>query len=306
MNHKYFIITVDTEGDNLWEYQKGDTITTDNCTFLPRFQELCNKYAFKPVWLTNYEMVSDHRFVEFAKLGQEAGNCEVGIHIHAWNNPPLYELNGRYHGNPYLIEYPQKVMREKFEVTYNLIKEKIGTPPVTHRAGRWIMNDDYFSLLEEFDIKVDCSYTPCVSWLNTEGETVPRGCDYRKVPNSSHYIGKVFEVPVTIRKTHFKKGGSVKSKLKCLVLGTNIWLRPAMSSLPDMLNLLYKVHGEPECDYVEFMIHSSELMPGGSPYFKTDDSIKKLYDDMDIFFSRAISLGYTGITLKEYYNLYKE
>lgn len=303
---KYFIITVDTEGDNLWEFQKGDIITTNNSIFLPRFQELCNKYAFKPVWLTNYEMASDQRFVKFAKKEQEEGNCEVGIHIHAWNNPPLYELNGKCYGNPYLIEYPKHVMREKFEVAYNLIKEKFGKAPVTHRAGRWIMNDDYFKLLEEYNIKVDCSYTPGVSWLNTEGETVTGGCDYRNVFDSSHYIGKVLEVPVTIRKTHFKKGGSWKSRLKGLVLGTNIWLRPAMSSLQDMMNLLCRVMEEPECDYVEFMIHSSELMAGGSPYFKTDESIEKLYDDMNNLFSKAVSLGYKGISLDEYYKLSKK
>ena len=49
-----FIITLDTEGDNLWE--SGPVITTQNTRFLPRFQALCEKYSFKPVWLTNYEM----------------------------------------------------------------------------------------------------------------------------------------------------------------------------------------------------------------------------------------------------------
>ena len=34
------------------------------------------------------------------------GKCEVGIHVHAWNNPPLYYLDAKYNGNPYLIEYP--------------------------------------------------------------------------------------------------------------------------------------------------------------------------------------------------------
>ena len=64
---KYFIITVDTEGDNLWHYKKGQKITTENTLFIPRFQELSNKYGFKPVWLTNYEMSCDDRYVEFIK-----------------------------------------------------------------------------------------------------------------------------------------------------------------------------------------------------------------------------------------------
>lgn len=52
-----FLITIDTEGDNLW--QKHDSITTENARYLPRFQQLCEKYGFKPVYLTNYEMAID-------------------------------------------------------------------------------------------------------------------------------------------------------------------------------------------------------------------------------------------------------
>lgn len=59
-----FIITLDTEGDNLWE--SGPVITTQN-TVLPRFQALCEKYSFKPVWLTNYEMATDDAYIEFAQ-----------------------------------------------------------------------------------------------------------------------------------------------------------------------------------------------------------------------------------------------
>lgn len=47
---KHFIITVDTEGDNLWEYKKGTPIGTENAKYLPRFQSLCEKYGFKPVY----------------------------------------------------------------------------------------------------------------------------------------------------------------------------------------------------------------------------------------------------------------
>ena len=56
---KKFIITVDTEGDNLWGYKEGDTITTNNALYIPRFQELCENYGFKPVYLTNYEMICE-------------------------------------------------------------------------------------------------------------------------------------------------------------------------------------------------------------------------------------------------------
>ena len=53
-------------------------------------------------------------------------------------------------------------------------------------------------------------------------------------------------------------------------------------------------------DYLEFMIHSSELMPGGSPYFKDNLSIDKMYETMNQVFTYAHELAYEGETLKEY------
>jgi hypothetical protein len=38
-----FLITIDTEGDNLWSRPR--TITTRNAHSLPRFQALCEKYG---------------------------------------------------------------------------------------------------------------------------------------------------------------------------------------------------------------------------------------------------------------------
>lgn len=39
MTKPAFLITIDTEGDNLW--QNHDRIATENTRFLPRFQALC-------------------------------------------------------------------------------------------------------------------------------------------------------------------------------------------------------------------------------------------------------------------------
>lgn len=300
---KYFIITVDTEGDNLWEYKKGQLISTNNSRYIPRFQELCIKYDYKPVWLTNYEMANDDFFVGYMSEILEERKCEVGIHLHAWNNPPLYDLNGNYKGNPYLIEYPISIRHDKFKFLFDFVTNKFKKSPISHRAGRWVTDGKYFHLLEEFGIKVDCSYTPGISWLKTCGETVEGGCDYRLVKNEAHYVGNILEVPVSIRHFHRVNEGNIVSKIKAFLKGRSVWLRPATTSLPDMLRLIDKVQKEPDCDYVEFMIHSSELMPGGSPYFKTNEDIENLYVCMNNLFSYALNIGYKGVTLEEYYIL---
>lgn len=304
MNEKYFIITVDTEGDNLWKHYEGKEITTKNTQFIPRFQQLCKKYGFKPVYLTNYEMITDPEFVNFAKEALRNDECEIGIHIHAWNNPPLFEIPEAKGSNSYLIEYPSDIMRAKFETTYNLIKDKVGVAPVTHRAGRWVMNREYFSLLEDFNIRVDCSYTPTIDWSKTVG-ALAFGCDYSKVPEVAHNVGKILEVPMTIKTKRKFEFHGIRTFIRNVLRGNiypvrNIWLRPAISQLSEMKWLIDSNMKNPKINYVEFMVHSSELMPEGSPYFQTKDSIEELYKIMEELFEYVYNRGYTGVTLDQY------
>src|SRR5688500_9865571 len=85
-----FVITIDTEGDDLWAAPRE--VTSRNADHLPHFQSLCERYGFKPVYLTNYEMAMSGAFVEFASDAVARGTCEVGMHLHAWNSPPIEPL----------------------------------------------------------------------------------------------------------------------------------------------------------------------------------------------------------------------
>jgi hypothetical protein len=311
--NKFFIVTIDTEGDNLWEYRLGDRITTKNADFIPRFQTLCNRFGFKPVYLTNFEMVEDPKFIEFAKSELKNGTCEIGIHPHAWNNPPLFELSpGKAgYGLPYLIEYPEDIMRQKFAFLHERLSGAFNTNIVSHRSGRWAMNDSYFSLLKEFGIKIDCSVTPHVSWKNSAGFTENSGgTDYKNYSEEAFFVegSGIMELPVSIRKLHvFQKvsGNSVKahvSRFKSFVKGNIVWLRPDGKNLDSMLSLVDYIN-KSDSTYLEFMLHSSELMPGGSPTFKTPESIETLYEHLNLLFEK-ISLSFQGISLDGFHSQY--
>lgn len=297
---KYFIITVDTEGDNLWNYQKGDTITTRNTKFIPRFQELCEKYGFKPIYLTNYEMLCDEEFIEYIKVKETAGLCEVGLHLHAWNNTPIYELTAKYSGSPDLIEYPVEIMEAKFKVLYELFCEKIGHKPTSHRAGRWAMNDNYFKLLERYDIKVDCSVTPHINWESCMGAQMG-GTNYDGSESQSHWIGNILEVPFTVVRARRPMGCNLRENLKTILMGKVIHFRPAVSTLEEMRYIVDCVTKDPNIDHLEFMLHSSELMPGGSPYYTTEVSVDKQYVLLERIFEYIKKHNYLAVTLKDYY-----
>ena len=104
-----FLITIDTEGDNQWA--RSATITTENSKYLPRFQQLCNRFGFKPTWLTNWEMCHCPVFQEFGRDCLRRGAAEIGMHLHAWHNPPFAPLTeDDYKNHPYLIEFPEPVL----------------------------------------------------------------------------------------------------------------------------------------------------------------------------------------------------
>lgn len=79
----------------------------------------------------------------------------------------------------------------------------------------------------------------------------------------------------------------------------NIWLRPGHSSEKQMQYLIERIV-DSDADYLMFMLHSSEFMPGGSPNFKTAESIENLYALLERLFAR-IALQFQGITLRDYY-----
>lgn len=308
MEKKQFIITIDTEGDNLWNWKIGDEITTENTKFLPRFQNLCNEFGFKPVWLTNYEMVMDDQFVKFAKTEQEKGNCEVGVHLHAWNNPPYYDLPKDNNAAPYLIEYPIDIMHQKFDTVYKLLCDKFENKPVTHRAGRWTMNQTYFDILAEYGIQYDCSVTSGIDWSVCTGQT--RGSKGSNCKNNSKlpYLvstspnnATVMELPVNVKIIHeFKKSNihSVRNfvgETLRFVKGRHCWLRPNGKNLEEMITFSDEIYNS-EAPYAMFMLHSSELMPGGNPTFKNENDIDKLYSDIKEFFLH-IEKRFYGITI---------
>jgi hypothetical protein len=308
---KYFIITIDVEGDNLWKYRLNDSITTENAKYLPRFQELCEKYEYKPVYLVNYEMANDTFFVDFALDTMRAGNCEIGLHLHAWNTPPFYDLAESYHdyGLPYLIEYPETIMREKINFLSQKLTETFNIKIMSHRSGRWTMNQNYFDLLIDSDIKIDCSVTPHVSWKSEKGFTAgSTGSDYTGSSEAPFVVkhsareDSLLETPVTIRILHtpfFVGSRTVLSDFKRFVFGKPVWLRPNGTNLHEMLALIEHVR-KLNCDYLMFMLHSSEFMPGGSPNFKTKESIEQLYKDIKTIFEKIHS-DFQGATLKNYY-----
>lgn len=316
-----FLITIDTEGDNLWACPRE--ITTENSRYLPRFQQLCERHGFKPTWLTNWEMVECPVYRDFARDCLRRGTAEIGMHLHAWNNPPIDPLTAddfRWH--PYLTQFSERLMRDKIATVTHRLEEVFGTKMLSHRAGRWAFNETYARLLVEFGYRVDCSVSPHIRWQHEDPQH-PDVVDYRHFPEQAYWLDlndiskpasptssrqTLLELPVTIQsrpRTGLLKAAESLGKLHSLprrvldrVAPTKFWLRPDGRNDRNLINVVREaIHAGH--DYVEFMLHSSEFMPGCSPRFPTANHIERLYHDLETLFAEASQLC-DGLTLAEY------
>ncbi len=304
---KFFIITVDTEGDDIWHVTDIKApVETRNAEYIYRFQKLCEKYGFIPTYLTNYEMAESRPMVELGREGVKRGSLEIGAHMHAWNSPPYFPLIKApvKRGKPYLGEYPGKVIYRKMEYLTKYLEDTFGCPIKSHRGGRWYLDSRIAESLVKLDYVVDCSCTPGHDWSRQSGWTMGSGgTDWScygsrpyELKNSKKHSGdckRLVELPVT----------SISKRND----GVRAWFRPNGKNgqqLLAMLDILRKM----DCPYIEFMIHSSELMPGGSPTFIQKGQIEKLYFDMDALFCELKKCGYKGTGITDYVinHLYEE
>jgi hypothetical protein len=302
------LITIDTEGDNLWAQPRD--ITVKNLAFLPRFQTLCERYGFKPTYLTNWEAAVDKDYQAFALDVLARDQCEVGMHIHAWNSPPIAPLtdDDMLH-QPYLTEYPAQTLRDKVAVMTDLLEDALGRKMLSHRGGRWAFDTVYARALVEHGYKVDCSVTPNVSWRRVPG--APNGAggpDHSQAPERPYHFplgasdavedAQLLEVPMTI----LKRRRTPPERWLRRALGKQIdrvlWMRPNGRNLPQLLEVVDATVAERR-DYLEFTLHSSEFMASGSPTFRTEEDIERLYEHLEALFAR-VQAHFAGQTLSAF------
>lgn len=320
------ILTVDTEADDQWD--GSEKVTTKNLAFIPRFQALCEEYGMKPTYLCTYEVVVSDIFQTTLRAYQDAGNAEIGTHLHPWTNPPFSGGPGvtvfdKSEYPSYPSELPSRVFRDKMRVLTDVIAEKTGVAPTSYRAGRWGFSADHIEVLLDLGYTVDCSVTPLVDRSMYKGVNA-YGPDYRTAPVSPYVLDArdvcragqsgLLEVPVTIVYTHplmqksalarslfyRAKGLRVTGLLNRALRLEPSWFRPYPSMSTRRMKKVHAVASALELPVLEMMFHSSELMPGGSESFPTAQSIEKLFAMIRGTLAHLSESGCEGVTLSEF------
>lgn len=305
-----FMVGVDTEADDQWTLQGRKRLSVENARALPRLQALCDAHGVRPSYLVTHEMATREPSRSILRDLFATGRCEIGAHLHPWSSPPYREedLVGRY---PSQLDDSQ-LQTQLTELTA-AIENSIGVRPVSYRAGRHGFDGRSLGILEKLGYRVDTSVDPLFNETRKGGPSFagapvvpywPDPADVRARGNSS-----VLEIPVSsatrpaLPKALEKGFTSLpaipwRGYLKRLGLRA-VWLRPSYSSIEDAKTLASALvaGGVPT---LNMLFHSSELVPLGSPYNRTEADVDRFFERLERVFEHIMKgLMARGVTYRE-------
>ena len=97
-----------------------DPAEYENVGSWEHFQRICRKHGVIPTYLVTSEIVADATARTLLRTWIEAGEAEVGSHLHPWTTPPFRDEAGLRLNDPshaFINELPEELVRAKVSRT---------------------------------------------------------------------------------------------------------------------------------------------------------------------------------------------
>ena len=281
-------VVVDCEAEFDWSkpFDRAQTGVTALGS-VERGQAVFDRYGLRPVYVTDYAVVSQPAGYMPLRAIYDRGGCALGAHLHPWITPPLTEdvtVHNSYAGN-----LPVALEREKLQTLIAAFTQAFGFPPRFFKAGRYGVGPHTMALLAEAGVLVDFSIIPGRDLSRTGGP------DFRGFNSAARLAadGRVLCLPMTRERI----GPLAQSKpLAALVDGPGRAV--SLGGVMSRLGLMETVTLTPEGETAERQIaliramlargqrqfvmhyHSPSLAPGFTPYGTTaaqaDEIVRRL------------------------------
>ncbi len=306
------LVGIDTEADDQWSAAGRERIEVKNAARLAELQALCDSFGVRPSYVVTYEMATRDESAGVLRELAAGGRCEIGAHLHPWSSPPFRPEDLRAHSYPHNL--PAELLERQLTELTAVIEQRLGVRPTTYRAGRNGFDGRSLPLLERLGYSVDTSVDPLFNERRKGGMAfygaplTPYHPDYEDVRRAGR--ARILEVPISAATLP-----ALPKPLEALYaalppipyrgaikrLGLRpVWLRPSYSSLPDMLAFASRL-AEARVPCFNIIFHSSELLPGGSPYTPDAASVRRFLDDLRRLLEHLVGrLGAVGQTYREF------
>jgi len=287
-----YCVTVDTEEEWDWAsgYPTGPTSVT-NITRLRDFHALCERSGAAVVYFANHAVLKDPPAREVILELSKRPRTEIGLHIHPWNTPPLADAVSVSQRESFLHNLPWPEQRAKLDTVLEAFRDA-GLSPTSFRGGRYSTSTEIQNHLRRSGVIADCSVLPWNTWPDDGAPDFrDRDLSPRRLPPNEHSDRAMWELPLTFGCTRTNQQSGAKwLKFADGTLGrvlrltglfdrlgfvSRAWLNfenPLGERMLRFLRVLRKLRPP----FVSFTLHSSSLLPGGSPYAKTDADVERI------------------------------
>jgi len=310
------LVGIDTEADDQWSASGRERLEVRNAERLPALQSLFEEFEGRPTYVVTHEMATKPGSASVLRQLVAGGRCEIGSHLHPWSSPPFRPEDRD--GHTYPLNLPQELLERQLKELTETIESSLGVRPPTYRAGRNGFDGRSARVLEGLGYTVDTSVDPLFNERRKGGPIFsgaalrPYHPDYADVRRSGR--ARLLEIPISaatlpaLPKSLERLYAELpplpwRGALKRLGLRA-VWLRPSYSPLPDMVRFASSLAAR-RAPCFNIIFHSSEILPGGSPYTPDQASVDRFLDSLRRLLEHLRSLGGSGQTYAEFAARYR-
>lgn len=279
------VLSIDVEEEGLFRGRYERRPRVANVEHLRRLDFCYQEFGQPLTLLVSYPVTQDGRACEILRQLREEQDAEIGAHLHHWNTPPYADLPQPEPVRCHLM--PRDLLRWKLATLSTTIEEHLDVRPRSFRMGRFDYCPALTPLLAEQGYWVDSSMAPLRCELHGPDHFAERAMLYE--------LGHgVLEAPITTvavsdvaaraaagigkRLPYAWQTGLQRAYAKTLAAGVHpLWFPLASMKLAARLHLARGGR------VLNMFLHSSELMPGGSPQVPDEAAAQRLADKIRIW-----------------------
>ena len=283
------LVIVDTEEEFDWAgaFSRDSWRIGSSIENLWRLQELLSARQVWPTYVVDYAIANDDLSVQTIGEFYQAGQCDIGAHLHPWINPPyVEELSVR---NSFAGNLPRQVEADKLGALRDIIQLRFGVAPRVYRAGRYGIGQNTHRTLHELGFRIDSSVVPFTDF------SVAEGPNFANFPADPFFHEGILQIPLTcgfvgaarqVGPSRYKSLSAIRRPLPLTGLLSRLKvlercrLSPEQESLDSMIRLTRTLFREGLRVFC-LSLHSSSLAPGGTPYVTSEADVAALLDRID-------------------------
>lgn len=291
MARAYLCISIDTECDKGpgWRCQRPISFRGISDGVMRRVDPLFVSFRAKATYLLSPEIFRDPASVD--ALGSLNGSAELGTHLHGeYAEPWAFEPDVT---RVFQRDYPEELERQKLTFLTDQFVSAFGYRPTSFRAGRFGLGPASLGILESLGYAVDSSVTPYIDWssagaadLSFHGAPTQPYRPALRLP-ARRGLADILEVPVTIRPRLANALPGIGRLIEPR------WLRPTHESATSLIRVAIEeiesaqraMPGRPVI--LNAMFHNVEIVPGASPYARTEAEARRILDRLGLLLAFA-------------------